>query len=63
LDRTALEGARRQIQDALEAEREEFLEPERYERKEEFRGYRNGHGQVRQVHLGCGSVPVLVWPA
>jgi transposase-like protein len=62
LDRAALAGARRQIQDALEAEREEFLERERYERvgKGKFRGYRNGHGEVRQVHLGCGSVPVAV---
>ena len=62
LDRTALEGARRQIQDALEGERETFLERERYERsdKESFRGYRNGHAQMREVHLGGGSVPVAV---
>lgn len=62
LDRAALEGARRQIQDALEGEREAFLERDRYERvdEESFRGYRNGHAQVREVHLGCGSVPVAV---
>lgn len=60
LDKAALAGAQRQIQDTLDAEREEFLEREPYERvaDEEFRGYRNGYGEARQVHLGCGSVKV-----
>jgi putative transposase len=60
LDRTALAGAQHQIQDTLDAEREAFLEREPYERvaDEEFVGYRNGYGEPRQVHLGCGSVTV-----
>ena len=60
LDRLALEGARDKLQGALEEERETFLEREPYERvaPEEFRGYRNGHGEPRAVHLGAGSVTV-----
>lgn len=62
LDKTALEGAREKIQDTLEAERDAFLERERHERvdDEAFRGYRNGYGEVRQVHLGGGSVDVTL---
>jgi putative transposase len=62
LDKTALEGARKQIQATLDEERETFLERKPYERveKEEFRGYRNGHGAARQVHLGYGTVAVAM---
>ncbi|MEO0081037.1 MAG: IS256 family transposase [candidate division WOR-3 bacterium] len=60
LDKKALEGAQEKLQDALDEERETFLERARYERvsDEQFRGYRNGHGEPRQVHLGSGSVRV-----
>jgi transposase-like protein len=62
LDKTALEGARAKIQDTLEAERDAFLERGRHERvdDEAFLGYRNGYGEVRQVHLGGGSVEVTL---
>lgn len=62
LDKVALAGAGKQIQDTLEEERETFLERKPYVRVEEerFRGYRNGHGAPRQVHLGCGTVAVTM---
>jgi transposase-like protein len=60
LDKVALAGAQERIQDALDAERDTFLEREPYVRagKAKLRGYRNGYAQPRQVHLGGGSVEV-----
>jgi len=60
LDKVALAGAREKIQDALDAERDEFLERELYVRagKAKLRGYRNGYAKPRQVHLSGGSVEV-----
>jgi transposase-like protein len=60
LDQLALQGAQAEIQQTLDAERETFLGRDGYERvaDEEFKGYRNGHGAPRQIHLGCGSVSV-----
>ncbi len=60
LDKKALQGIQEKLQDALDEERETFLERARYERvsEEQFRGYRNGHGDPRQVHLGSGSIRV-----
>jgi transposase-like protein len=60
LDQVALEGAQEKLQEALEAERDAFLERKDYERvgAAEFRGYRNGHAEPRQVHLGSGAVHV-----
>jgi transposase-like protein len=62
LDKTALAGAQEKIQDALEAERDEFLEREPYVRagKAKLRGYRNGYAKQRQVHLSGGSIEVEV---
>lgn len=62
LDRLALEGAQEKLQETLDEERETFLERDEYERvtPEEFRGYRNGHGEPRTVHLGAGSVTVAM---
>jgi hypothetical protein len=48
------------LQRALEAEVEEFLGRERYQRGPEFRGYRNGHGRERTVGIGTWAVPVKV---
>jgi transposase-like protein len=45
---------------ALEAEVQEFLGRERYQRGPEFRGYRNGHGRERTVGIGTWAVPVKV---
>lgn len=58
LDELACEGARRMLMDALEYEVEEFLGRKRYERSEEFTGYRNGYGKKRQVAMGSGTVEV-----
>jgi transposase-like protein len=60
LDKLALAGAQAKLQETLEEERESFLGRGEYERAPagEFRGYRNGHGEPRQVHLGGGSVTV-----
>jgi putative transposase len=60
LDKVALTGAQEKIQDALDAERDEFLEREPYVRagKAKLRGYRNGYAKPRSVHLSGGSVEV-----
>ena len=60
LDQLALAGAQEKLQATLDEERETFLERGRHVRvqPEEFRGYRNGHGEPRQVHLGGGSIEV-----
>jgi len=60
LDQLARDGARRMLQRALEAEVDEFLGRERYQRGQEFRGYRNGHGRQRTVAIGSWGVPVQV---
>ncbi|MBO0702931.1 MAG: transposase, partial [Candidatus Dormibacteraeota bacterium] len=48
----AREGARRMLERALEAEVEEFLGRQRYERGGDFRGYRNGYQRPRELALG-----------
>jgi len=58
LDEIAREGARRMLVDALEYEVEEFLGRERYQRAEEFNGYRNGYGKRRKVAMGSGTVEI-----
>lgn len=54
------EGARRMLQRALEAEVEEFLGRQPYERTGEFRGYRNGHLPARAIGVGTGAVEVRI---
>jgi putative transposase len=58
LDEIACEGARRMLVDALEYEVEEFLGRKRYQRAEEFNGYRNGYGKRRKVAMGSGTVEI-----
>jgi transposase-like protein len=58
LDEIAREGARRMLADALEYEVEEFLGRKRYQRTEEFNGYRNGYGKKRKVAMGSGTVEI-----
>jgi putative transposase len=58
LDQLAREGARLMLERALAAEVDEFLGRERYVRRGEFRGYRNGHGRARTVGVGTWAVPV-----
>lgn len=56
LDEIARRGALRMLKDALEAEVEDFLGRGRYERTEEYRGFRNGYGKKRKVVVGCGTL-------
>ena len=58
LDAIAREGARRMLLSALDAEVNEFLGRQRYERAELSAGYRNGYGKQRQVTLGSGTVSI-----
>jgi transposase-like protein len=56
LDGIARQGALRMLEEALRAEVEEFLGRGRYERTEEYSGYRNGFGKKRQVVVGSGTM-------
>lgn len=60
LEAVVRDGAQRMLQSALEAEVEEFLGRNRYERGLEFRGYRNGHLPARTIGVGMGGVEVRV---
>ena len=52
LEAMVREGARRMLAAALEEEVSGFLGRDRYERGEEFRGYRNGYHQQSRVDGG-----------
>ena len=54
------EGARRMLAAALEEEVSAFLGRDRYERSEEFRGYRNGYHPSRELTVGVAAVDVKV---
>ena len=54
------EGARRMLAVALEEEVSAFLCRGRYERGEEFRGYRNGYHPSRELTVGVAAVEVKV---
>ena len=54
------EGARRMLAVALEEEVSAFLGRDRYERGEEFRGYRNGYHPSRELTVGVAAVEVEV---
>jgi putative transposase len=56
LDEIARKGALRMLMDTLEAEVAEFLGRKRYERIEEYSGYRNGFGKRRKVVVGSGTM-------
>jgi transposase-like protein len=58
LEQLVKAGARKMLQDALEAEVDEFLGRRRYERSGEKRGYRNGHQAPRTIGVGMGAVEV-----
>lgn len=58
IDRIAREGARKMLMEALELEVSEYLERNRYERKEVFKGYRNGYGKERSIAIGYGEVKI-----
>lgn len=60
LEQLVRQGARKMLQQMLEAEVAEFLGRDRYERGGEFRGYRNGHHGERTIGVGMGAVEVRV---
>ena len=60
LEAKVREGARLMLAAALEEEVSTFLGRERYERSDEFRGYRNGYHRSREVTVGVSAVEVKV---
>ena len=60
LEAVAREGAQRMLQRALEAEVDEFLQRERYQRSANSRGYPNGHLPRRAIGVGMGAVEVRI---
>ena len=60
LDALVREGARRMLAAGLEEEVNGFLGQGRYERGEEFRGYRNGYHPSRELTVGVSAVEVKV---
>ena len=60
LDALVREGARRMLAAGLEEEVNGFLGRGRYERSEEFRGYRNGYHPSRELTVGVSAVEVKV---
>ena len=61
LESKVREGARLMLAAALEEEEDNaFLGRDRYERSDEFRGYRNGYHRSREVTVGVSAVEVKV---
>lgn len=58
LEQTVREGAQHMLEAALRAEVDNFGGRVRYQRAEEFRGYRNGYLPVRSIGVGRGAVTV-----
>ena len=58
LEQLVRQGARKMLQDALEAEVDDFLGRRRYQRTDAKRGNRNGHLPERTIGVGMGAVEV-----
>ena len=58
LEEMVREGARRMLTAALDEEVNVFLGRERYERSDEFRGYRHGYHGSRELTVGVSAVEV-----
>jgi transposase-like protein len=56
LDQLARQGALRMLKEVLEQEISEYLGRGRYQRTEDFNGYRNGYGKKRKVAVGSGTL-------
>ena len=54
------QGARQMLAMVLEEEVNSFLGRHRYARSRQFRGYRNGHHQARELTVGLTAVEVRV---
>jgi transposase-like protein len=59
LEELARDGARRMLTEALNEEVDAYLRRGRYERTDEFRGYRNGNAP-RRLTLGAGTIDLAV---
>jgi len=59
LEELARDGARRMLTEALNEEVDAYLRRGRYERTDEFRGYRNG-STPRRLTLGAGTIDLTV---
>ncbi len=55
LEEMVREGARRMLAAALDEEVSAFLGRDRYERSDEFRGYRNGYHMSRELTVGVSA--------
>ena len=60
LEAKVREGARLMLAAALDEEVNVFLGRDRYERSDEFRGYRNGYHRSRELTVGVSAVEVKV---
>ena len=60
LEAKVREGARLMLAAAIEDEVSAFLGRDRYERSEEFGGYRNGYHRSRELTVGVSAVEVKV---
>ena len=58
LEEMVREGARRMLAAALDEEVNAFLGRERYQRSDEFRGFRNGYHRSRELTVGVSAVEV-----
>ena len=58
LEEMVREGARRMLAAALDEEVNAFLGRERYQRSDDFRGYRNGYHRSRELTVGVSAVEV-----
>ena len=58
LETLVREGARKMLQDALEAGVDDFLRRRRYPRSEVYRGCLNGHLHERTIGVGMGAVEI-----
>jgi transposase-like protein len=59
LEELARDGARRMLTEALSEEVDAYLHRGRYERTDEYRGYRNGN-TPRRLTLGAGTIDLAV---
>ena len=60
LEAKVREGARLMLAAALDEEVNAFVGRDRYERSDEFRGYRNGYHRSRELTVGLSAVEVKV---
>lgn len=60
LEACVQEGARQMLAAVLEEEVAGFLKRHRYQRSQQFRGYRNGYHEPREITVGLGPIEIRV---